>query len=78
MSIKGIWAEYAHTLNPEQWVKVWLVNIWFPDDYYGLCQVKDLMSVIDTDYAPFDEYALQPCDPDGNLIEFEGVGELQS
>ena len=38
---------------------------------YGLCQVKDLMSVVDTDFAPFDEYAVQPCDPEGNVIAFE-------
>ena len=71
VSVK-IWAEKAHTLNPEQWVHVWLINDWFASEDFGCCQVKYLLSVI-RDEAPLEDFALELCDSNGEQGEVNNV-----
>jgi hypothetical protein len=56
-----IWAEYAHTLNPEQWVQVRLINHWSASEDFGCCQVKDLAAMV-RDEAPLADFILELCE----------------
>ena len=60
--IKGIYAEEADQLHPEQWVNVYEIDVCGRAIYHSSCQVKEL----DLDYP--EEYGLEPTDEDGNLM----------
>jgi hypothetical protein len=55
--IRGIWAEDAHTLNPEQWVNVYEVGVMDDAVFQLTCQVKELPDLIDLKMA---DYCLEP------------------
>jgi hypothetical protein len=61
--IKGIYADKADQLHPEQWVNVYHLFL-NRAIYQSSCQVKDL----DFDEDDADEYGLELIDEDGNLI----------
>lgn len=56
-----IWAEEANQLDPEQWVRVRLINHWSASEYFGCCQVKDLSSLI-VNTAPLEDFVLELCE----------------
>lgn len=60
--IKGIYAEFAEQLNPEQWVNVYEIDVCGRAVFYCSCQVKEL------DLDDPEEYGLEPTDSDGNLM----------
>ncbi len=68
--IKGIWGDEAYRFKPEQWINVWLIDEHNQANYFGCCQVRNLLNTIG-DSAPIDEFGLEPIDPDGNLIPVE-------
>ncbi len=62
MNIKGIYADEADKLDPEQWVNIYRVYNEVRPIYHSSCQVKDLK----LDYP--EEYGLELVDEDGNLM----------
>ncbi len=62
MKIKGIYADEADKLDPEQWVNVYRIDSAGEASYDGYCQVKDLK----LDYP--EEYGLELVDENGNLM----------
>lgn len=63
--IKGIYADEADKLHPEQWVNVYQIDVCGRATYYDSCQVKEL----DLDYP--EEYGLEPTDEYGNLMSLK-------
>jgi hypothetical protein len=59
--VQGIWADEAAKLDPEQWVVVVLVNHMTPSELLGVCRVKEVAHLVNTDEAPADEFLLIPC-----------------
>ena len=60
--IKGIYADEADRLNPEQWVNVYQIDVCGRATYHSSCQVQEL------DLDNPEEYGLELIDEDGNLI----------
>lgn len=60
--IKGIYADEADKLHPEQWVNVYEIDVCGRAIYHSSCQVKDL------NLDEPEEYGLEPTDEDGNLM----------
>lgn len=65
--IRGIYAEDADQLNPEQWVNVYYLMLSDKAIFHSSCQVKEL----DLDYP--EEYGLELIDEDGNLMSIKDV-----
>jgi hypothetical protein len=66
--IKGIYADEADKLNPEQWVNVYEIDVCGRAIFHSSCQVKEL----DLEYP--EEYGLEPTDEDGNWMSlFEAL-----
>lgn len=63
--IKGIYADEADKLNPEQWVNVYQIDFTGRAIFHSSCQVEEL----DLDYP--EEYGLEPTDEDGNLMSLQ-------
>jgi len=61
--IKGIWADEADQLHPEQWVNVYEVSP-LGAIYCFSCQVKNF----DLDELDGWDYGLEPTDEDGNVM----------
>lgn len=60
--IKGIYADEAHKLNPEQWVNVYYLMLNDKAIFHSSCQVKELN--LDNP----ENYGLEPTDEYGNLM----------
>jgi hypothetical protein len=60
--IKGIYADEADELHPEQWVNVYKIDVYGRAIYHSSCQVNEL------DLDDPEEYGLEPTDEDGNLM----------
>ena len=60
--IKGIYADEADKLYPEQWVNVYKIDVCGRAIYHSSCQVKEL------DLDDPEEYGLEPTDEDANLM----------
>lgn len=60
--IKGIYADEADKLHPEQWVNVYQIDVTDGAIYHSSCQVKEL------NLDDSEEYGLEPTDEDGNLM----------
>jgi hypothetical protein len=65
--IKGIYADEADKLHPEQWVNVYELDMCGRATFYCSCQVKEL------DLDDPEEYGLEPIDEDGNLMSIKEV-----
>ncbi|NJO85298.1 MAG: hypothetical protein HC818_00035 [Synechococcaceae cyanobacterium RM1_1_27] len=61
--IRGIYAEDAHQLHPDQWVNTYIIDDRGGASYYHTCQVKDLDPLLD-EYDSL-EIGLQPIDENG-------------
>jgi hypothetical protein len=68
--IKGIYADEADKLHPEQWVNVYQIDVCGRATFYCSCQVKEL------DLDDPEEYGLEPIDEDGNLISLKKAFSL--
>ncbi len=63
--IKGIYADEAHKLHPDQWVNVYEIDVCGRAVFYCSCQVKEL------DLDDPEEYGLEPTDEYGNLMSLK-------
>jgi hypothetical protein len=61
LEVYGIWADQAEALDPEQWVTVVLVNHLVPSELRGVCRVKEVDRLVNSEEAPVDEFLLIPC-----------------
>lgn len=61
--IKGIYADEAYLLHPEQWLNVYEIDVCGKANFYCTCQVKDLEGELN---GSLDEYGLE-------LIEEEEI-----
>jgi hypothetical protein len=59
--IKGIYADEASSLHPEQWVNVYHLDFTGKAIFHSSCQVKDL------NLDEPEEYGLELTDEDGNV-----------
>ena len=65
--IKGIYADEADKLHPEQWVNVYQIDSTGRAIFHSSCQVKEL------DLDEPGEYGLEPTDEYGNLMSVKQV-----
>lgn len=63
--IKGIYADEADKLDPEQWVNVYHLDFLGKAIYHSSCQVKEL------NLDEPEEYGLEPTDEYGNLMSLK-------
>ncbi len=68
--IKGIYADEADKLHPEQWVNVYEIDVTGRAIFHSSCQVKEL------DLDDPEEYGLEPTDEYGNLISLKEAFSL--
>ena len=72
LKIKGAYGSERHTLKPNTWVNIWLI------DYTGACsewldclRVSDLTDewLSKQESKDWDDYGLEPCNEHGELIK---------
>lgn len=59
--IKGVYADEAYKLHPEQWVNVYSIDVFDRAIYHSSCQVKEL------NLEDPEEYGLELVDEDENV-----------
>jgi hypothetical protein len=65
--IKGIYADEADKLHPEQWVNVYHLDFMGRAIFHSSCQVKDL------NLDEPEEYGLELTDEDGNWMSVKDL-----
>ena len=65
--IRGIYADEAYKLNPDQWVNVYYLMLGYKAIFHSSCQVKELN--LDNP----EDYGLELTDEYGNLMSVKQV-----